>query len=122
MSNENAIKRIVEVEETASTKIIEGRVKAKRYLLSIREETTTTEESTSTSRVNHEERFLAHIQPPKFSGDIRDFASFRSDFEEIVQAQLSNLRHQVYTLKTKCVTGEAANFVRNFNTLNDIWE
>ena len=65
---------------------------------------------------------LAKMDPPKFSGDIRDFARFKSDFERIVMKEYDDETHQVYTMKSKCLEGDARNLVKNLQTLDDIWE
>ena len=42
---------------------------------------------------------LARMNPPKFSGNIRDFARFKTDFEKIVQTSYTDSVHQVYVMK-----------------------
>ena len=62
------------------------------------------------------------MTPPKFSGDIRDFARFRADFEKIVEPEYRDTVHQIYVMKDKCLQGEARELVRNLDNLSDIWD
>ena len=54
---------------------------------------------------------LQKMTPPKFSGDIHDFARFRADFEKIVEPEYRDPVHQIYVMKEKCLQGEARDLV-----------
>ena len=64
---------------------------------------------------------LSRMKAPKFSGNIRDFARFRKDFDKIVKATYSGFQ-LVYVMKEECLSGEALELVRNLDSLEDIWE
>ena len=117
-------------EEETQKQVTERRLKAKRLLSKVkaREDTRNQLESTglhdistASSRTSHNVK-LSRMNPPKFSGNIRDFARFKSDFEKIVQRTYTDSDDRVYVMKKECLEGEALNLVRNLDSLSDIWE
>ena len=62
------------------------------------------------------------MKPPKFSGDIRDFARFKADFKKIVESEHRDQIHQIYVMKECCLQGKSHDLVRNLDNLSDIWE
>jgi hypothetical protein len=78
--------------------------------------TTTTNTNTNTSRTT-----LEKMKPPKFSGKIRDFARFKSDYESIVTPSYPDEVHQVYVLKERCLQTDAYELVKNISSLSEIW-
>ena len=62
------------------------------------------------------------IKNPKFSGDIRLYARFKSNFEKIVVAAHSDKDHQAYVMKTSCLQGEPKRLVENIDDIDKIWE
>ena len=88
---------------------------------------TNDEHDDASSSVSHTSttRRSAHIEkmkPPKFSGSIRDFARFKSDFDTIVVPDSPSEYHQLYTMKERCLVGEPHDLVKNINNLNDAWK
>ena len=65
---------------------------------------------------------MERMKAPVFSGDIRDFARFKGDFENMVMESYNDETHQVYVMKKECLKGEALDLVRNLATLEAIWE
>ena len=59
---------------------------------------------------------------PTFSGDIRSFDRFKSNFETIIAPSYPNKDHQVYVLKESCLKGDAKKLVANMRDIEDIWE
>ena len=86
---------------------------------SVRGSTSTAPITTSTTTKVHK---LPRINPPKFSGDIRDYARFKGDFERIVEKEYDDEVHQVYVMKESCLSGDALHLVKNLQTLDEIWE
>ena len=59
---------------------------------------------------------------PTFSGNPRDFASFKGDFEAIVVPEYPNKLHRVYALKENCLKGDAKKLVKNMTDYDAMWE
>ena len=55
--------------------------------------------STNTSLSKNTSVKLEKMKLPTFSGDIRHFARFQSDFESIVKPAYQDTLHQIYVLK-----------------------
>ena len=64
---------------------------------------------------------LQKMEPPKFSGNIRNFAIFKADFESVVMPAYDDPIHQVYVLKETCLQGSAYKLVRNLEKIDEIW-
>ena len=62
------------------------------------------------------------MQNPKFSGDIRLFARFRSNFEKIVVPTCPDKYQQAYIIKRTCLQGECKKLVENLGDIDKIWE
>ena len=62
------------------------------------------------------------MQNPKFSGDIRLFARFRSNFEKIVVPTCPDKYQQAYIIKRSCLQGECKKLVENLGDIDKIWE
>ena len=65
---------------------------------------------------------LQKMKPPSFSGNIRSFARFKSDFKTIVEKRYTDKIHQAYILKENCLHGEAKKLAENINDVDKIWE
>ena len=61
-------------------------------------------------------------QKPTFSGDIRHYARFKSDFLTFVAPSCKDEQHQMYVLKKDCLKGDARKLVENMSDLEAIWE
>ena len=61
------------------------------------------------------------IKNPTFSGDLRSFARFKKDFEDIVVSNHPDSKYQTYVLKESCLLGEAKKLVANMTDLAAIW-
>ena len=59
---------------------------------------------------------------PTFSGDIRNFARFRSDFNDFVVPSHKDPKSQVYVLKQTCLKGDVKKLIENMSDLTAIWE
>ena len=55
------------------------------------------------------------IKLPNFSGNIRNFARFRKDFEKIVVPFYPDSVHQAYVMKENCLKGDVKNLVETLN-------
>ena len=55
-----------------------------------------------------------------FSGDIRNFARFKADFENFVVPIHSSKQKLAYVIKLNCLKGSALKHVSNFTDLDDI--
>ena len=62
------------------------------------------------------------IKNPTFNGDIRSFARFKSDFNDIVVPNNPSVKAQTYVLKEHCLQGESKKLVVNMTDLAAIWE
>ena len=62
------------------------------------------------------------MKHPTFDGDIRVFARFKSDFENIVASSHPSKEHQAYVIKESCLKAEAKKLVVNMTNIDDIWE
>ena len=84
-------------------------------------------ESTTGSDSVVNEKFMSavkgeKIQNPVFDGDIRSFARFKTDFENIVVTNHSNnVTYQTYVLKKSCLTGDAKKLVENMTDLKELY-
>ena len=65
---------------------------------------------------------IEKMQPPKFSGSIRDFARFKSEYDAIVKPSYQNPVHQMHVLKNRCLQNEALELVKNLTDLHSIWK
>ena len=129
IDDEEEIQPHIQNEQEMLTKVTQKRVEAKSFMAEIRSSDDTsstlssansgssTRSSTSNSNIR-----MTKMKPPKFSGDIRDFASFKEDFEKMVQKSYEDAVHQIYIMKQECLQGDALDLVRNLNSLEDIWE
>ena len=60
---------------------------------------------------------------PTFSGDIRAFATFKRDFEDIViDTGKYEKKHMSHILRNQCLDGEAKKLVQNINDFDIIWQ
>ena len=75
------------------------------------------EKFTSTSAIKSEK-----IKNPTFNGDIRSFARFKADFNDIVVPNNPSVKAQTYVLKEHCLQGESKKLVVNMTDLTAIWE
>ena len=62
------------------------------------------------------------MQNPKFSGDMRLFARFKSNFEKIVVPTCPDKYQQAYIMKRSCLQGECKKLVENLGDIDKIWE
>ena len=58
---------------------------------------------------------------PTFSGDIRCYARFKSDFDNFVVPCNSDSKTQAYILKQACLKGDAKKLVENMSDIDEIW-
>ena len=88
------------------------------------EDTREDAQPTQSSRSSTSSKFhkLPRINPPKFTGDIRDYARFKGDFQMIVENEYDDEVYQVYVMKESCLQGESLNLVKNLQSLEEIWE
>ena len=116
------IRREGEVEKKATSRKVKAVALANKVKSSAEDqlESTTVSDTHSTSQSNNNLR-LSKMKAPKFSGNIRDFARFRKDFEKIVEATYSGFQ-LVYVMKEECLSGDALDLVRNLDSLDDIWD
>ena len=127
IGDEAELAAIIDREQKVLTQFSQKRLRAKTFSASIKapasEPTAGTPSGTfATHTGSSSHTKLQRMPPPKFSGDIRDFARFRSDFEKIVEPEYRDAVHQVYVMKEKCLEGEARDLVRNLDSLSAIWE
>ena len=59
---------------------------------------------------------------PTFSGDIRCYARFKTDFNDFVVPSNKDPKTQAYVLKQTCLKGDAKKLVENMSNINDIWK
>ena len=60
---------------------------------------------------------------PKFEGDIREYARFKSQYNKVVKPHVKNEDDEIYVLKTECLKKEAEEHVRNVDdSLQEIWK
>ena len=64
---------------------------------------------------------LQKTKPPKFAGNIRNFARFQADFDSVVMPAYDDPIHQVYVLKEMCLQGSAYELVRKLENIDEIW-
>ena len=65
---------------------------------------------------------LEKIKPPKFSGEIRDFARFKADFEAIVEPAYEDKMYLTYVLKETCLSAAPYELVKNLESVEEIWK
>ena len=64
---------------------------------------------------------LEKIKPPTFSGNIRNFARFKADFEAIIKPAYEDEMYISYVLKKSCLFGNAYELVKNLEREDEIW-
>ena len=64
---------------------------------------------------------LEKMKNPTFDGDIRSYARFKSDFQDIVAPSYPDKKHQLYVLKESCLRGNARKLVANMVDTEEIW-
>ena len=65
---------------------------------------------------------LERIKPPKFSGDIRDYPRFKSDFQRLVANEIKKTSTVAYILRDS-LSGTPADLVRNIDdNLEEMWK
>ena len=128
LDKEEDLAPIVRKEGEVQKKVFSSKVKALALSKSVRtssDDTSGALNSTalgnSSSSQSSSNLKLSRMKAPKFSGNIRDFARFRKDFDKIVKATYSGFQ-LVYVMKEECLSGEALELVRNLDSLEDIWE
>ena len=127
--DDGAMKTEISTKETALHKSVQDcRAKGNKFVATIRSKVTqaiaaqkTTETSVKSSSASSAWR-MERTKFPTFSGNPRDFASFKGDFEAIVVPEYPNELHRTYALKENCLKGEAKKLVRNMNDYTSIWE
>ena len=128
LTDEAEIQAAVTTEAAVRTEVSTCRRNAKVLIAKVKQEdpaesTAIADPTASTSSSSSSSVKLPRVKPPVFSGDIRDFARFRSDFEKIVQNEYNkDPVYHVYIMKESCLTGEAKNLVKNLQSLDDIWD
>ena len=59
---------------------------------------------------------------PKFNGIIRNYATFKRDFQDIVvEPQCYDRKHMSHILRHECLSGEAKNLVHNLHDYDALW-
>ena len=64
---------------------------------------------------------LENIKMPTFSGNIRDYAKFKADFEMQVANDIDPGK-LCYVLRSSCLKDEAKKLVENIDTVTEIWK
>ena len=60
---------------------------------------------------------------PRFSGIIRNFATFKRDFKDVIQDPgCYDKKHMSHILRHECLTGDAKNLVYNIHEFDDLWK
>ena len=110
--------------EATLTQILLCRREAKVFIARIRgtAPTSSTGSTPGSHRASASQMKLQRAEPPKFSGDIREYARFKADFEQIVMKEHADAVYQVYVMKNSCLSGDAYKLVRNIDNLPAIWE
>ena len=62
------------------------------------------------------------MKNPTFSGNIRLFARFKSNFQKIMVPDHPDKDHQAYIIKTSCLQGESKKLVENVDDIDKIWQ
>ena len=97
-------------------------------LLKIRSSTTNSGNSRSSSRMESPERgsnaFRSKkLEFPKFSGSIRQYNTFKRDFQEIVEKPGNFSKEQMsHILRNESLQNEAKNHCHNIYDLKELWE
>jgi hypothetical protein len=110
-----------EIDRKASSRKVKAVALTNEVKTSTEEQLESTLNETRSSQHSNSNLRLSKMKAPKFSGNIRDFARFRKDFEKIVEATYSGFQ-LVYVMKEECLSGDALDLVRNLDSLDDIWD
>ena len=107
--------------ETEIKKLVaEKRSKALAFITKIKPKTVIPESSPQSSSDSSTETQLMKVERmgcPTFSGDSRQYARFKMDFEDIVVPTYRNEKQRIFQLKNKCLEGEAKKLVENITTI-----
>ena len=115
LTDEDEIVQMVGREEVLLAQITRKRIKGKLFVSKIKVEEISEAESGSDARTVVSNVKLQRMKPPRFSGNIRDYARFKADFDKIVKSSYTDPVHQVYIMKENCLQGEAHDLVRNLD-------
>ena len=122
VTDEHELQRLISHHEQLLSQISQRRIQGRMFVENVKEAEPSRNFNNITEPVTTSifRDKLQKMKPPKFSGYIRDFARFKSDFEKIVQSSYNDPFQQVYTMKQNCLDGEARDLVRNIDTLEEI--
>ena len=79
-------------------------------------------DNASNNKQNFMELKLERMKMPSFSGEIRDYPRFKSDFKKHVMPSLKSKESSAYVLKS-CLSAEPLSVVKNVDEdIDDMWE
>ena len=93
-----------------------------KFVSQIRAKAAVTKDTAATKKSNSAAFRMERTKLPTFSGNPRDFARFKGDYEAIVKPAYTDPVHLMYNLKENCLKGEAQELVKNVNDLETVWE
>ena len=111
---------LTEEENKLRTEIYETRTRGQEFIAVNRASTTTVARPYSSG--SSSKSVVEKMQPPKFSGKIRDFARFKAEYEAIVKPTYQDPVHQMHVLKNRCLPDEALELVKNLDDIDNIWK
>lgn len=114
----NEIRAITEEESTVRAEIYKTCSQGQQFVSINKKDTVVSNQQSTVAGKSNIEK----MHPPKFSGSIRDFARFKSEYDAIVKPSYSNPVHQMHVLKNKCLQNEALELVKNLTDLDSIWK
>ena len=127
LPNKDEIQKVIQAETDTKLLILKKNVHAKSFISKYKRALPTLPSDVSTRLMSSSSDKngtvkLEKMKPPKFSGNIRNFARFKTDFESVVIPAYDDPIHQVYVLKETCLQGSAYELVRNLDNIDDIWK
>ena len=123
----DTLNKVFSKEEEVKKFVSERRLLARAFIYKIDPSTAESKKKAGSDVVYINGSDSKHLEPermknPRFSGDIRSFARFKSDFEKILVPAYPDKFKQAYVIKQSCLQGDAKKLVENMDDIDKIWK
>ena len=122
LSTEADVDEIHRLQKNVRESIEKATVTSTTFISGIRAKKPATPATESSSSSKSAQYRMERTKLPTFSGNPRDFARFKGDYEAIVKPAFTDPANLLYNLRENCLKGEAYELVKNINSLETMWE
>ena len=123
LPTDNDVEEINRLQRTVSESIEKTTVTSTMFISAIRARKAAEAPTAPAGKASNSAQYrMERTKLPTFSGNPRDFARFKGDYEAIVKPAFTDPANLLYNLRENCLKGEAYQLVKNINDLATMWE